>query len=188
MKRIRGFIGSAGVVLMAIIVSELPPVRRAGQAIEQHRQPLLRATIAVGALGFAMFMGGVLSMLIASGTPMTHQEIEGAISQREGIGNPAVFRASAHRVFGTVAGRQGAYEASFAAVKQAWASGEWRRDALWRRFFIVSAGAVMLAAGIFGSLVVAGPMYVKVLMTGAMVYATAMTVRGFARSADGPRV
>ena len=182
MKRIMGFMGSAALVLLAIVLSEVPVIREAARMIDEYRQPLLFAAVGLAACGFALFMGGVLSMLMASGTPMTHDQIEGAISQRQGIGEPAVWRSAAHRVFGPAAGQQGSYEASFAGVKDAWATGEWRRDPLWRRFFMIALGAMMLGFGMFGAMIAAGPNYLKVLLFGALAYATFMTARGLARA------
>jgi hypothetical protein len=40
----------------------------------------------------------------------------------------------------------------------------------------------MLFYGLFGLLLVVGPMPIKVLAAGAMAYVTAMTARGFARA------
>jgi hypothetical protein len=182
MRRIRGWLGPAALVLLAIVLSELPGVKQAGQTIDDYREPLLAATIGLAALGFAVFMGGVLSMLMASGTAMTHEEIESAISQRRGAGQPFTFRASAHRVFGTAEGQQATNEASFAGVKDAWRTSEWRRDTHWRRFFVIGTGAVMLFYGIFGIILVVGPTHIKVLVAGVMAYGTAMSVWGFARA------
>ena len=182
MRRIRGWIVPAALVLLAIALSEVPEVRQAGQTIDRHKEPLLAATIGLTALGFTVFMGGLFSMLMASGTAMTHEEIEGAISQRQGAGQPSTWRFAAHRVFGAAAGQQASYEASFAGVKDAWRTGEWRRDAYWRRFFVIGAGAAMLFYGIFGIILILSPTHIKVLVAGVLAYATAMSVRGFARA------
>ncbi len=182
MRRILGWIGPAALVLLAIVLAELPQIQQAGQTIDGYREPLLAATIGLAALGFTVFMGGLLSMLMASGTAMTHEEIEGAISQRQGFGRATIWRVAAHRVFGAAAGQQATSEASFAGVKDAWRTGEWRRDTHWRRFFLVAAGALMLVYGLFGIILVVGPTHIKVLVAGVMAYATAMTVWGFARA------
>ncbi len=85
-------------------------------------------------------------------------------------------------MFGAAAGQQASGEASFAGIKDAWRTGEWRRDAQWRRLFVIAAGAILLFYGIFGLILVIGPVHIKVLFAGAMAYVTAMTVKGFARA------
>ena len=182
MRRRFRWIGPAALVLVAIVLAELPQVRAASQLLDHHRGPLLAAAMGVTAIGFAVFMGGILSMLMTSGTPMTHDEIEGAISQRQWIGQSATWRFAAHRVFGAAAGRQGSYEASFAGVKDAWRTGEWRRDAQWRRFFLTSIGALMLFYGLFSVVLIVAPTHIKALAAAVVVYATAMTARGFAHA------
>jgi hypothetical protein len=182
MTRISGWLGPAALVVLAIVLSELPVMKQAGQVIESHRALLLPAAIGLAAFGFIVFMGAILSMLMASGNAMTHGEIEAAIGQRRFAGQPSVWRASAHRVFGATAGQEASGEASFAGFKDAWRSGEWRRDTQWRRLSVIAAGAIMLFYGLFGLLLVVGPMPIKVLAAGAMAYVTAMTARGFARA------
>lgn len=182
MKRLLGWAQMFGLLLLAIVLSELPGINQAGQMIDRHREPLLGLALGLTALGFTVLMGGILSMLMASGEPMTHQEIEGAISQRRRAGEPAVWRVSAHRVFGAAAGQQASSETSFAGMKDAWRSGEWCRDAQWRRLFLAASGAGLLFYGLFGLFLVIGSGPIKVLVAGVMVYATAMTTRGFTRA------
>jgi hypothetical protein len=182
MKRIPGWIGLAAVVFVAIVLSEVPGIKQAGQMIDRHQDSLFAVTIGLAAFGSAVFMGGILSMVMASGDAMTHEGIETAIGQRWDAGRPSVRRASAHRVFGAAAGQQASREASFAEVKEAWRAGEWRRDTEWRRWFVIAAGAGMLFYGIFGLFLVVGPMHIKVLVAGVMAYVTAMLVWGFVRA------
>jgi hypothetical protein len=182
MKWLRDVAQTLGVVLLAAVLSELPGLKQAGQAIDRRHDPLRGVTIGLTALGFTVFMGGILRMLMASGKPMIHKEVEDAISRRRSAGNPVVWRASAHRVFGVAAGRQVATEDSFAGMKEAWRSGEWRRDPHWRRLFLVASGAGLMMYGLFGLFVVIAPGPIKVIATGALLYATVMTARGFARA------
>ena len=144
MKHLLDWARMFGLVLAAAVLSEMPGIKQASQAVDRLRDPLLGVAIGLAALGFAVFMGGILSMLMASGEPMTHEEIEAAIGQRHGAGEPAAWRASAHRVFGPAAGEQAANETTFAGMKDAWRSGEWRRDPHWRRLFLIASGAALL--------------------------------------------
>lgn len=182
MKQLLDWARMFGLVLVAAVLSEMPGIKQACQAVDRLRDPLLGVAIGVAALGFAVFMGGILSLLMASGEPMTHEEIEAAFAERRGAGEPAVWRASAHRVFGPAAGQQAANEATFAGMKDAWRSGEWRRDPQWRRLFLVASGAALLSYGLFGLFLVIGPGPIKVIVAGALLYATVMTTRGFARA------
>ena len=182
MKQLLDWARMFGLVLAAAVLSEMPGIKQACQAVDRLRDPLLGVAIGLAALGFAVFMGGILSMLMESGEPMTHEEIEAAIAQRRGASEPAVWRASAHRVFGPAAGQQAANETTFAGMKDAWRSGEWHRDPQWRRLFLVASGAALLSYGLFGLFLVIGPGPIKVLVAGALLYATVMTTRGFARA------
>lgn len=57
------------------------------------------------------------------------------------------------------------------ALKKAWHSGAWRRERLWRRRFIVTAGGLMLFFGMFSSFFLIGPPSVKLLTGIAIIYA-----------------
>ena len=52
---------------------------------------------------------------------------------------------------------------SIAAMKEAWRTGEWRRDSTWRAVFIMAGGRQMMTVGGFGAAVVAGSPVVKIL-------------------------
>ena len=177
-----GFIGPAALVLAAVLLSEVPEVRAAGQAIDRYRGPLLAAAIGLAGLGFAVFMGGILSMLMVSGAPKTQEEIERGIGQRQGIGQAATWRFAAHRVFGAAAGQQASYEASFTGIKDDWRTGEWWRDTHWRRVFLISVGGVMLSCGLFALVLVLAPIPIKALVAAVATYAAVMTAWGFART------
>jgi hypothetical protein len=146
MKRLRDLAQTLGVVLLAAVLSELPWLKRAGEAIDRLHDPLLAVTIGLTALGFTVFMGGILRQLMAPGEPIT------------------------------------AGEDSFAGMKEAWRSGQWRRDPHWRRLLVVASGAALLMYGLFGLLLVIGPGPIRVIAAGALVYATVMTARGFNRA------
>jgi hypothetical protein len=170
-------------LLGAIVVAELPPVQRAAAAIGRHRTVLLTATVSFGAAGFLVFMGGIIALVVARGTPMSHDEVEEAARRfSDGVNRPYVFRASAYRIQGAAAGREAHVETSFAAMIGAWRSGEWWRDPEWRRIFVITTGASAFASGMLASFIVAGPPHVKVLVAAAFLYAVVMTVRGVRRA------
>lgn len=183
MKRIRGWTAMAALVIAAIVIAEVPAIKQVDQAIGANQPLLLGMAIAATAAGFVLFMGGIISMLMAGGEAMDHQEIEtSAASIRDAASRPYVWRASAFRIPGAAEGRQVANETTIAGMKGAWRSGDWRRDPDWRRIFVVATGAAMLAYGLFGIFIVTGPPYLKVLLGAALAFATLSIVRGAARA------
>lgn len=73
-------------------------------------------------------------------------------------------------------------ETSLAAVKAAWRSGDWRRDPFWRRFFVMACGVALFTVGLFGSFIVVGPVPVKVLCAGAILYPAIRLTRALRQS------
>ena len=182
-RKLRRWLAMAGVLVAAIVVSELPPLQRLDRAISSHAPLLLGLAIALTVIGFSLFMGGIIAMLMAGGEEMSHEDVEeSSRSIRDAASGPRVWRVSAYRVLGRTEGRQVANETSFAGMKDAWRSGDWARDPQWRRLFIIAAGAGMLCYGMFGIFVATGPAYLKLLLAGALAYATIMVVLGFARA------
>lgn len=136
------------VVAIAAAVAETPPLRRLDALVAAHRTPLLAVTASAAALGFVLFMGAVLDLLISSGRP----------------------GGAAHDEF------------TVAALKDAFRSGAWLRDAAWRRRAVVTFGALTMGFGIFGLLAVVGPGYVRVITGAALLYAMVRTAWAFARA------
>ncbi|MFL6237047.1 MAG: hypothetical protein ACJ76N_28210, partial [Thermoanaerobaculia bacterium] len=64
-------------VVLAVIAigSVLPPLQRLSDWTQAHQRPLLWITIPLGAVGFALFMGCAVAMVLARGTPMSRREI-----------------------------------------------------------------------------------------------------------------
>ena len=183
MTRVPGWLWAVLLLLAGIVLSEVPILKSAERMIARSEGPLLALTIGVAVCGFAVMMGGIFSMLLAGGASMTHEEIEDSMRrQRDASSLPYVWRRSTYRFSGVAAGQQGSMEASFSGIKDAWRTGEWRRDPHWRRLYVIAAGGTMLAFGLFGIFIVIGPMPIKVLMFGALAYATVRTAWGFAHA------
>jgi hypothetical protein len=170
--------------LAAIAVgSVLPPLQRLHDWTQTHQRPLLWITIPLGAIGFALFIGCTVAMVLAQGEPISRQEIDEMdrrILERK-LG-PGRMRVSAFRNFGLVVGSQAEDGASFADIKQAWALRAWAFSPRWRRMFLMMLGTALLFFGLFGSFFVIAPAGVKLLLGGAFVYAVARTAAGFARA------
>src|SRR5688572_8202831 len=92
MKRMSGWIAPA-LVLLAYVLSTVPGITQAEQLIDRHKESLIAATISLAALGFTVFIGGILSLVMASGEAMTHEEIEATISSPRVSGDSSFWRA-----------------------------------------------------------------------------------------------
>lgn len=79
-------------------------------------------------------------------------------------------------------GRHFERERSFRQIKNALRSGAWRRDPAWRRFLAMMAGALLMACGLLSFFIVVGPPEAKLVVSAALLYATARTAWGFWRA------
>ena len=61
--------GLAGVLLVIAIGESIPALHHLDEALAPHRESLRTICIAAIALGFAMFMGGILHLVLRQGKP-----------------------------------------------------------------------------------------------------------------------
>ncbi len=54
-------------------------------------------------------------------------------------------------------------------------------DPVWRRRLMMLAGVVLMVPGLLGFFVVVGPNWLKVLMSGVLIYIVLRIVRGLSR-------
>ena len=185
MKRLTGWIWPALLLLAAVVVSA---TTRASTHVEQiiarHEQPLLLSTLGLAALGFTMMMGGVLSLLMATGEPISHEEVEGSSRRNRDMPARACTRGARRPIECSAWAR-----ACRAGLMHRLPAS--RRPGAPENGSATSTGAVcssrqgegtLLLFGLFGVFVVVGPMPVKLLVAGAMAYAAARTVWGLARA------
>lgn len=163
------------VLVVAAVLGETPPMRALDAAIAAHRTPLVVGTAAVLVVGFILFMGSVLDLMISSGDPLQPGAAETGRSRRFRRGAVTRFR-------GTSAGTQAHDAFTLAALKDAWRSGAWLRQPVWRRRTIVTAGGLMTGFGIFALLFVIGPPYVRIIVGAALLYALVRTSWAFAHA------
>ena len=161
----------------------LPPLQRLHDWTQAHQRPLLWITIPLGVIGFALFLGCAIAMVLAQGTPMSRREID-EMDRRilEWSMGPASARASVYRNFGLVVGTQVKDSGSFADIKQAWTARAWELSPRWRRMFLMMLATALLFCGLFGSFFVIAPAGVQLLIGIAFLYAVARTAAGFARA------
>ena len=154
------------VVAMTIIIGaeRVPFLKKADNFIEQYQWPLVAVTLALTVIGFVLFMGGVIYGSMQGGRPLTHDQIQDMTRQ---IRYPQAFF-SKNWFRGKSWGRGFVDEFSVSEAKQAGIAG-WS-DPRWRRNFLISIGALVMAVGLFSLIAVVGPMGVKVLMGGALLY------------------
>jgi hypothetical protein len=171
MKTLLNVAGGLALVFVAAVLAELPPVRAAVAWIEAREWPLIIGTGSVGVLGFTLMMGGILKLLMDQDEPLNHADVEDVERSVRMAARPVAWRASSYRVWGQAAGRQGSEQFSFRELKQAWKSDAVWHDPIWKRRIITAIGALMLTVGLFGSFVVMGPPWIKVLMGSLLLYA-----------------
>jgi hypothetical protein len=80
------------------------------------------------------------------------------------------------------AGAQVHDEFALRALKSALAAGAWRVDPVWRRRVLITAGALLLAVGLFNIPIVLAPMTVRLLCAGALLYALVRALWAFRRA------
>lgn len=171
MRTLLNVAGGLALVFVAAVLAELPPVQAAVAWIEAREWPLIIATGSVGVLGFTLMMGGILKLLMDQDKTLSHADVEDVERSVRMAARPVSWRASSYRVWGSTGGRGGSDQFSFGQLKQAWKSGAVWHDAIWKRRAITAIGALMLTIGLFGSFVVMGPPWIKVLMGGLLLYA-----------------
>ncbi|MBI2469355.1 MAG: hypothetical protein HYV62_16305 [Candidatus Rokubacteria bacterium] len=180
LRRAMGWAVMIALVLVAMVLGELPPLKALEAWMEPRETPLLAVVGTLAGLGFVLMMGGVIHLLLTAGQPMSHAEAEDLSRRtRDAAARPYTWRASTYRVRGKTVGAQAEGEASFAEIKAAWRAGTLWRTRRLRRIAVTGAGALLMMTGLFGIFVVVGPAWVKVLAGGAVVFALTMIVRGF---------
>jgi hypothetical protein len=183
-SRLRGGLRTALSVIVFLTIigigEALPPLQRLHAWTQAHQQPLLWVTIPVLAIGFVLFMGCAIHLVLTGGRPMSRQEIDRM--NRPGRFGPALWRGSVYRSAGLAAGSEGEDSASFSEVKQAWRERAWRASPRWRRLFLWTVGAALLASGLIGTIFVIASAGIKLVLGGAYLYAVVRTIVAFSRA------
>jgi hypothetical protein len=184
LKSIFGWSAMFALLVLAIVVSEtVPLVKDLESLIKQHEFWLLVGTGGMAVLGFVLFMGGGLDMLMTQGEPMSHEEVEDLDrSNRDLAAQPYTWRASTSRIWGKTSGGEVYDEFSFRSMKDAWRTGAWWRSSQWRQRLVITAGGLLMIFGGFGLAFVLAPASIKLLVGGAMLYALARLTWGFWRA------
>lgn len=171
LKQALRLIVALAVVFIAAVLAELPPMRAIAGWIQEREWPLLLLTGSVGTVGFTLMMGGIIKLLMDQDESLSHTEVEDVERSVRMAAQSAAWRASSYRVWGRTKGRRGSEQFTFGELKQAWRSGAVWHETVWRRRFVTTVGALMLVVGLFGSFVVLGPPWLKILMASLLLYA-----------------
>jgi hypothetical protein len=167
--------------VLAGVLTAIPGVSRADEYIHAHQRGLLLITGGVALLGFVVFMGAILDLLIVSGQPMSHAEVEDQAARLR-VWQPSAWKASKYRIRGRTGGTQAHTEFNLTELKAAWRNGAAWRDPPWRRNLAVTAGALTMGLGLFAILFVISPLPIKLIIAGAVGYASTRLVGGFWRA------
>ncbi len=165
-------------IFAGAVISEIPPLPEWLALVDAHRTPWLAITGASALLGFVLMMGGILDLVIAQDHRLGHEGAEEVERSVRLAARPVARRAASYRVWGRATGRQGAEQFTLREMKQAWQSGAWRRETVWRRRYLTALGALLMTIGLFGLGFTLSPPPIKVLTGGALLYAMGMIGRG----------
>lgn len=151
-------------LLVAVLVGEMvPPLKSLDGLAARYESLLVALTIGMTAVGFMLFMGGILYRLFADeGGPVTGAE--DADTARAGVSASEGF--------------------TLGEAVHAWRRRAWRTSPRWRANFIVTAGVALFVIGLFGFFVIGAPAGIKLLFIAAVVYA-AIRLRLAVAQADG---
>lgn len=168
MMRVKEWVVSFAIIgaFMALAYVLEAPLRPLTDLISRHEQSLLVLTGVKAAIGFLLFMG---AFLYALARPRAFDTIQSssALQVERRTDTQSRFSRSADMQF-TVSG---------AEIRQALLSGDWKRVPGWRLVFTIAAGAIIMSAGLIGIFIVVGPLFVKLMMLAAAVYALVLLAR-----------
>lgn len=161
-------------IFVGAVVSAIPPLPGWFELVDANQTPWLIATGGSAVLGFVLMMGGILDLIMAQDRTLGHEGAEDVERSVRMAARPVAWRATSYRVWGHATGREGSDAFTFRAMKQAWLSGAWCRETVWRRRYATAFGALLMAIGLFGLGFTLSPPPVKVLAGGALLYALSM--------------
>jgi hypothetical protein len=168
-------------IFVGAVVSAIPPLPGWFELVDANQTSWLLVTGGSAVLGFALMMGGILDLIMAQDRVLSHKGAEDVERSVRMAARPVTWRATSYRVWGHATGREGSDKFMFRDMKQAWRSGAWCRETIWRRRFITATGTALLATGLFGIAFTLGPPPIKAIIGSAMIYACVMLARGFWR-------
>ena len=157
----------AFVALSIVFAPYIEPLKQFSDDLVAHPQPYLGVTIAMTVIGVVLFIVVGIVTAFRSGRRMTDSEARAYASASLRIPNYAFYRGYFR---GKAVGQQVENSNSFRQIKHAFRSGEWLRDAGWRRFLLSFAAGMLWVFGGFGIAFVLGPPAIKLIVGAALIY------------------
>jgi len=174
LQRIKTFLIAFAAIVAGTVISAIPPLPEWFALVDANRTPWLIATGGAAALGLLLMMGGILDLLMAQDRMLTHEGAEDVERSVRLAARPVAWRATSYRIWGRATGREGSEQCSLREMKQAWRSGGWFRETVWRRRYVTAVGALLMTIGILGVAFTVFPPPIKVLTGGTLLYVIGM--------------
>ena len=175
---------NVAIALVVIGVGEaLPPLQALERWIAPQREALAWATGWTAFLGWALLIGAVIYRIRTGGGSLTRSEIEASVkSVKDGLEVPYFSRVSRYWVPKKAWSAGFSDEVSISQFKAAWEKRLWLVDSRWRGLFIMALGALLMAFGGFGLIIVLAAPGLKFLAGLALGYAAVRILWAFGRA------
>ncbi len=171
MRQLKRWGVSLGIVLVFLFVGGLleEPLSPLTSLMERHQQALLMVIGTLTALGLVAFLGGLTYLMLRP--PLVDSGSTAPSPARSALSGGRLRASASVDV-----------DIPMRDLKQALRTGAWSQDPLWRIYIIIMVGAMTMAIGIVGILVVLAPLPVKLLLAAALLYAAIRIALGFAQA------
>jgi hypothetical protein len=182
--QLKGFLTMLALAFAVIITGEIVmPITGLDGFIADHETLFLLTAIGTTAVGFVLFMGGILYRIFGgTSAPMSRADVEDHLRNVAFKTRPYLVRASMYRFKGKSAGSSFHDQFSIKEAKDAWKQRAWRTSVRWRGNFVIMGGVLLFATGLFSIFVVIGANGIRFLCGAAILYAVVRTFIAFARA------
>ena len=160
------------ILVLAVIVELITPLRQLTDYLNQNPQPYKAVTIGTSVIGWILMAGVIAYGIWSHGKPMTDDE--SLEFTENGEASPTIYRSFR----GQTKGRGFRTEVTFKEIKEAWQNGDWSNPE-WLPIFLGLLAMIFIAFGMFGFFFVIGEPIVKLVCAGALVYTVVRTAWAF---------
>lgn len=155
-------------VVFALALDRIALLKQITLYLSEHPDPLRAITIGMSIVGWMLLIGAFVLGFLTQGKLMREQNAK------------SFMQSGLHsRLYGKVIGREFRGASTFSEIKQVLHTGAWVHDSTWHPLLLGLIAVPLIAYGMFGFFIVIGPLLVKGLCAGALLYATVRTVLGF---------
>ncbi len=183
-RQLKGFLTMLALAFAVIITGEIVmPITGLDGFIADHETLFLSTAIGATAVGFVLFMGGILYRIFGGKrAPMSRADVEDHLRSVAFKTQPYLVRASMYRFKGKSTGSSFHDQYSIKEAKEAWKQRAWRTSLRWRGNFVIMGGVLLFATGLFSIFVVTGANGIRFLCGAAILYALIRTFVAFRRA------